>query len=111
MDSAYPNANLYLWPVPDVAYTLRLTSQKPFSRFVNLTDAVSFPPGYSRAIRYNLALELAQYSAALPPAVADIARESLMLLKIANARTTTLQNDPAVLSDRHGRTNIYSNTF
>jgi hypothetical protein len=51
---------------------------------------------------------MAQYGGALPPKVEDIARESLMLLKVTNSRQTTLQND-SVFINRAGRTNIYSN--
>jgi hypothetical protein len=80
----------------------------PFYGFDALDSTVVFPPGFERALRYNLAVEMAQYGGALPPKVEDIARESLMLLKVTNSRQTTLQND-SVFINRAGRTNIYSN--
>lgn len=109
-DYAYPSATVKFWPVPAAAYVCTFTVHAPFAGFAALTDDVSFPPGYQRALRYNLALELAQYASATPQKVEDIAREALMLIKVANKRTTTLQNDPTH-GGRSGRTNIYSNTF
>ena len=107
-DYAYPTATVKFWPVPAAAYTCTFSCHAPFTRFASVVEAVSLPPGYARAIRYNLALELAQYSAAVPPKVDEIARESLLLLKVANHRTVTAQNDLTFIG-RSGRTNIYSN--
>jgi hypothetical protein len=105
---AFSAPTVKFWPVPEYAYTVTFMVHLPFYEFSALDAPVSFPPGFERALRYNLAVELAQYGGALPPKVEDIARESLMLLKIANARQTTLQND-SVFINRAGRTNIYSN--
>lgn len=109
-DYAYPTAKVLFWPVPAAAYVCTFTVHLPFTGFADLTTSVALPPGYNRALRYNLALELAQYSAAIPQKVEDIARESLLLIKTANHRTTTLQNDPTFYA-QSGRTNIYSNTL
>lgn len=107
-DYAHPTATIKLWPVPAAAYGLTLTCQVPFTGFADLTTAVDLPPGYTRALRYNLAVEMAQYAAATPPQVANIAREALLNIKVANHRQTTLQSDPTHIG-RSGRTNIYSN--
>lgn len=107
-DYAYPTATIKFWPVPAVAYAVTITAQMPFSSFASAATNVSLPPGYERALRFNLALELAQYASAIPQKVEDIARESLLLIKSTNNRPTTVQNDP-VFCGRSGRTNIYSN--
>ena len=109
-DYAYPYSQVTFWQVPAAAYALKFMIEAPFTAFSSLTDVAAFPPGYNRALRYNLALELAQYASAIPQKVEDIARESLMLIKLANHRPVTLQNDPTRLG-RGGRTNIYSNRF
>jgi len=59
VDSAYPKANVYLHPVPASGSLLTLYSWVPFSQFSTVDSVVDFPPGYARALRWNLALELA----------------------------------------------------
>jgi len=53
----FPLAKLYVFPVAS-AGTLTLTTQKPLTAFTAVTDSVSLPPGYNRALRLNLADEL-----------------------------------------------------
>jgi hypothetical protein len=50
---------LHLNPVPSAADTLVLYTWQQLSRFAATSDTFDLPPGYARAIRYNLALELA----------------------------------------------------
>jgi hypothetical protein len=57
-DYAFPTANIYLWPAP-ASGTLELFSVKPLAAVANLSDTISFPPGYETAIKYNLAVVLA----------------------------------------------------
>jgi hypothetical protein len=60
-DAAY-NAglgNVNVYPVPQVVNIVRLFLWQTFSQFATVTDSVAFPPGYLKAIQYNLARELA----------------------------------------------------
>jgi len=50
---------VYLHPVPDSALTLALYTPAVLAAFASLDDTVYMPKGYSRAFRYNLALDLA----------------------------------------------------
>lgn len=54
-----PLSNIYLYTVPSAANKLVLYSKKALSNFTSVNDSISLPPGYQRALRYNLALELA----------------------------------------------------
>lgn len=56
---AYPLGLISFICNPDQAYTFHLVSQKPFTAFTGLFDAVTFPEGYEEALIYNLALRLA----------------------------------------------------
>lgn len=59
-DNAFPNRNVNLYPVPSTADPdLVLYLPTALSEFADLDTSYSFPPGYRRAIRYNLARELA----------------------------------------------------
>lgn len=78
----YDNANtIRIYPIPSTAYELHLLSEKPISA-VGLDTELSFNPGWERAIRYNLALELApEYGVEIPRSVAIIAATSLAEIK------------------------------
>jgi hypothetical protein len=54
-----PLSTIYLYTVPSAANKLVLYSKKALSNFTSVNDSISLPPGYQRALRYNLALELA----------------------------------------------------
>lgn len=53
-----PNVTLQLWPIPSAAMTLNLWSNKLIQSFTNLTDVLTLPPGYERALGYCLAEEM-----------------------------------------------------
>jgi hypothetical protein len=58
-DGGYPNGTLYLSPKPQAGLELHLYSQKPLISIASLDTEITLPPGYDRAIRYNLACERA----------------------------------------------------
>lgn len=57
-DAGYPASTIRLWETPSTAYSLYVDSLKPLTSFATLGAAVSLPPGYERALRLNLAVEL-----------------------------------------------------
>lgn len=60
VDAGFPLTTLKLFQTPnDATAQIFIESRKEFTRFTSLTDTVLLPPGYVRALRYNLALELA----------------------------------------------------
>ena len=46
-------------PVPDAALTITLVHDEAFTALASVSTSLSFPPGYERALRYALAVELA----------------------------------------------------
>jgi hypothetical protein len=55
-----------------------LYSLKPWTEITTLTSNTSFPGEYDRAIKYNLAIELApEYGTEVSPAVAKMAEDAL----------------------------------
>lgn len=94
------------WPAGTLYYsgavgeTLVAVSYKPLATFTSLTETVNLPPGYYRAIKYNLALELApEYQVDPQPDVRMIATEAMKLLKTRNIRLPTSRVDAALLSN------------
>lgn len=78
----YPNATLSVYPLPGSGYTLYLESNKPLIGPATLSTVFDFPPGWNRAVRFNLAVDLAsEYGVPLPEQVPDIARKSLGAIK------------------------------
>ena len=54
----YPLAAITLYPVPDAAYTLTITSHKPLIQYVTISDDFGLPLEYAEAMEYNLAMRL-----------------------------------------------------
>lgn len=109
VDNAYPLANVYIWPVPTGTDQVYIVSEKPISCPLVLSDVLSFPPGYLRALKYNLAMELApEYQVTAGQDVALIAMQSLAAIKRTNYRPQTLGIDRALLSRGARHFNIYS---
>lgn len=83
---AMPNGELTLYPIPSAVHTLYLVTWTALET-IGLADTVSLPPGYERALVYNLAIDLApEYEKEVPQAVAMIASDSLASIKRANQR-------------------------
>jgi hypothetical protein len=77
VNNGNPLVTLQLWPIPSSGQTLTLYSIKPLSTLA-LNDTLDLPPGYERALRYNLAVEFApEYEREASATVKDVARESL----------------------------------
>lgn len=54
-----PNIDIYIYPVPLRALEFHFISVDVLAQASTLDTVLSFPPGYLRAFRYNLACELA----------------------------------------------------
>lgn len=104
-EDTYPLDTLNLWPVPSQVNNLVLYTSKPLGN-VTLDSVIALPKGYARAIRYNLALELApEYGKQPPEIVASIAIQALSEIKRANFKPTYLSCEPALLGRRSGAGN------
>lgn len=85
-DGAYPLRNLNFWCIPNVAVNARIYSWNALSQFADLTTDYTFPPGYLRALRYNLGMDLAPEFGAIPsPSVAATAQASKAAIESINA--------------------------
>jgi len=88
-DNGYPVAKIRIYPVPTAGYTLFLLSEKKLSDW-EADDEVLLPPGWERALIYNLAVEISsEYGQEPPSSTAKIAKESIANLKISIAKNKT----------------------
>jgi len=67
-----------LWPVPSTSdKTLHLWLWQPLMAIATLDTSITLPPGYTRALRSNLALEMAaEYGRPIDPGLLGVALDS-----------------------------------
>lgn len=96
-EGTYPLETINLWPSPNSGNNLVIYSAKPLANLSALSTAISLPPGYQRALRYNLAAELApEYGKQLPEAVELGAVNSKAEIKRKNSRPKYLLVDDSI---------------
>lgn len=103
------SANIYLWPAPTQANSVALYTPAAISQFTALTQLIALPPGYARALPYNLAVEFApEFEVTPSDTVLRIASESLADLARMNWRARKLRADSSLdKSARGGVFDIY----
>lgn len=93
-----PYATLYFWPIPLIANNVIFWSFKPLTSFATLDTVVALPPGYSKLLKYNLAVELApEYGKTLDPIIIGQAVDMKGDIKRINNKTILLSQDAGVL--------------
>lgn len=104
----FPNISMAIYPVPTRVLEWHFISFEELTNPTNLADTLAFPPGYLRAFRYNLAVEIATEFGVEPPArvvrIADVAKRNIQRI---NAPIDTMAM-PYSLMDTRGRFNIFS---
>jgi hypothetical protein len=99
----FPYGKIRLYP--QASGTLFIASQKALTGFAALSTTVSLPPGWTRALRYNLAIEMApEFGVATPPEVIAMAKQSKGEIALAIAKTRPIKP----LDNRDGWGNIYN---
>lgn len=100
-----PLETVNVWPTPNTANKLVLYTWKPLTSFADLNTNIALPPGYFRALRYNLAVELCpEYGKSASTEIVAGALESKANIKRKNIRPEYLKCDPALVS--RGKFNI-----
>lgn len=103
-EPTFPNGTLYLWPVPQGSISLVLYVGAQLGAVQNLTDLYQLPPGYLRALRYNLADALgAELGLAVPARVAQMANDAKADIKRQNLRLADLSSRDVATLGMGGR--------
>lgn len=110
-DPQLPLGSITLFPVPYTAgLQLYITSFLEIQSFATVTDALSLPPGYNRALIYNLACELAPiYGKSIPQETAALATIAKRNIKRINYQMQPAGFDSALFGDQNGRRNFWGN--
>lgn len=110
-DLGYPLMTLSFWPIPNVQVNFALYTWTALNQFPDLVTDEEFPPGYLKALRYNLAVDLApEFGREVPPVVAAQAISSKATIKSMNSVPLDLRCDEATVNQRGGRYNWLADT-
>jgi hypothetical protein len=107
----YPNIDMYVYPVPTKALEWHFISVTELDQAATLATSLTFPPGYLRAFKYNLACEIATEFGVEPPAnVARIAMTSKRNLKRINNPDDIMSLPYSIVGTRQ-RFNIFAGNY
>lgn len=106
-----PNMSMYQYPVATKALEYHFISVTELTQPATLATDIVVPPGYMRAYRYNLAVEIAaEFGVEPPPTVARIAMASKRVIKRQNFGDDIMSMPYSIVGTRQ-RFNIYSGNF
>ena len=107
----YPNIDMYVYPVPTKALEWHFISVTELDQPASLSTPLTFPPGYLRAFKYNLACEIAnEFGVEPPPNVARIAMASKRTLKRINNPDDIMSLPYSIVGTRQ-RFNIFAGNY
>ena len=107
----FPDIEMVIYPVPLRLLEWHFISVEKLTQAANLATPLTFPPGYLRAFRYNLACELAPEFGVEPSAqVQRIAMYSKRNLKRINTPDDIMALPYSIVGTRQ-RYNIYAGNY
>ena len=93
----YPLSTIHLYPLPGSGCTLVMDKVAPPTD-LTLNDTMPYPPEWMRAIRYNLAIDIApEYGVTVAPEIAAIADSSLAVVRRVNLQIPQAVFDPLLM--------------
>lgn len=97
-DNGHPYGTIRLYETPGSANGLHLLTEKVLTNFALTSTTVDLPAGWNRALRYNLALDMAPEFGVKPTSEVVLgAKDSLGLIKTAISK-----NRPMVMDSKTG---------
>lgn len=107
----YPDISMTVYPVPTKTLEFHIVSVSELTQPANLATNLTFPPGYLRAFRYNLACELApEFGVEPSPTVVRIAMTAKRNLKRINNPDDIMAIPYSLVGNRQ-RYNIFAGNF
>ena len=111
VNNTFPDMTLTVYPVPIKALEWHIISVETLTEVSSVATDMYFPPGYLRAFRYNLAMELApEFGVEPSPQVVRIAMTSKRNLKRINNPDDVMSLPYAIVATRQ-RYNIYAGNY
>lgn len=111
VNNTFPNITMTVYPVPIKPLEWHFVSVQQLTAPATLVTTLSFPPGYLRAFRYNLACEIApEYGVEPSPQVRRIAMYSKRNLKRINNPDDVMAMPYSLVGTRQ-RFNIFAGNY
>jgi hypothetical protein len=111
VNMTYPDIEMYIYPRPTRALEWHFISVEKLTQPATLNTNLTFPPGYLRAFRYNLACELApEFGVEPSPQVQRIAMTSKRNLKRINNPDDIMSMPYSIVATRQ-RYNIFAGNY
>ena len=111
VNMTYPDIEMYVYPVPLRPLEWHFVSVQELTQPATLATTLSFPPGYLRAFRFNLACEIAaEFGVEPSPQVSRIAMTSKRNIKRINNPDDVMAMPYGIVANRQ-RYNIYAGNF
>ena len=111
VNMGYPDITMTVYPVPSSPLEWHIVSVEELSQPAVLATTLSFPPGYLRAFRFNLATEIAaEFGVEPSPQVSRIAMTSKRNIKRINNPDDVMAMPYGIVANRQ-RYNIYAGNF
>jgi hypothetical protein len=111
VNMTYPDIEMYVYPVPLRPLEWHFVSVQELTEPATLATTLSFPPGYLRAFRFNLACEIAaEFGVEPSPQVQRIAMTSKRNIKRINNPDDVMAMPYGIVANRQ-RYNIYAGNF
>ena len=111
VNNTFPDMEMTVYPVPTRALEWHIISVEQLTEVSSVATDMYFPPGYLRAFRYNLAMELApEFGVEPSPQVQRIAMSSKRNLKRVNNPFDLMAIPYPIVATRQ-RYNIYANNL
>ena len=111
VNMGYPDITMTVYPVPTSPLQWHIISVEELSQPAVLATTLSFPPGYLRCFRFNLACELAaEFGVEPSPQVSRIAMTSKRNIKRINNPDDVMAMPYGIVANRQ-RYNIYAGNF
>jgi hypothetical protein len=103
---------IYLLAIPDAAHTLMLYEESHLAQVSDGGSYLSLAPGYARALKYALAVEIApEFGLSVTPEIAAIAIEAKASIQRVNSEPPMLKSDEALLINGGCVFDIYSGSL
>jgi hypothetical protein len=111
VNMTFPNIEMYVYPRPTQDLEFHFVSVEELNNPANLATVLHYPPGYLRALTYNLAMEFApEFGVEPSPQVQRIAMTSKRDLKRINNPDDVMALPYALVANRQ-RFNIYAGNY
>jgi len=111
VNMTYPDIDMFIYPRPTIDLEWHFISVEELTQPATLDTVLSFPPGYLRAFRYNLACELApEFGEEPSPQVQRIAMYSKRNLKRINNPDDIMSMPYSLIATRQ-RYNIFAGNY